>query len=70
MDLKDELMFDLDVDLEANDMARWGPGDLRRHSRKPRFSPCLAGAKAYTGESNDSIDDTYLQHDLKRHPSA
>ena len=59
MKLKDELTFNLDVDLEANDMARWGLGTSRCHS-KSRFPPCLAGAKAYTGKINDSIDDTYL----------
>ena len=59
MELKDELTFNLDVDLEANDIARWGLGTPRCHS-KPRFPPCLAGAKAYTGEIDDSIDDTYL----------
>ena len=69
-ELEDELIFDLDVNLAANDMARQGPGTLRRHSRRPRFSPCLVGAEAYTGEIDDSIDDTYLQHDLKRHPST
>ena len=51
-------------------MARQGPSTLRHRNRRPRFSPCLVGAKAYTGEIDDSIDDTYLQHDLKRHPSA
>ena len=59
MKLKDELTFNLDMDLEANDMARWGLGTSRCHS-KSRFPPCLAGAKAYTGKINDSIDDTYL----------
>ena len=47
-ELEDELIFDLDMDLEANDMARQIPGTLRRCSHRPRFSPCLVGAKAYT----------------------
>ena len=41
-----------------------------RRSRRPRFPPCQAGSEAYTGEIDDNIEDTYLQHDLKRHPSA
>ena len=41
-----------------------------RRSRRSRFPPCQAGSEAYTGEIDDNIKDTYLQHDLKRHPSA
>ena len=70
MELEDELMFNLDANLEANDMAKWGPGTPRYRNRRLRFLPCLARAKAYTGEIDDSINDTHLQHDLKRHPSA
>ena len=51
-------------------MAKWGPGAPRCRSHRLRFLPCLARAKAYTREIDDSIDDTHLQHDLKRHPSA
>ena len=68
MELEDELMFDLDADLEANDMVGQGTGTLRHHSRKLRFPPCLAGVEAYTREIDNSIDYIHLQHDLKRHP--
>ena len=68
MDLEDELMFDLDADLEADDMAGQGTGTLRHHNRKSRFPPCLAGVEAYTREIDNSIDYIHLQHDLKRHP--
>ena len=68
--LEDELMFDLDVNLVANYMARQGLGALRRRSCKLIFSHYLVKAEAYIGEIDDSIDDTHLQHDLKRHPSA
>ena len=63
-------MFDRDTDLEADDMAKRGLGAPRHRCHRPRFLPCLAKAEAYTGESNDSIDDTHIQHDLKRYPSA
>ena len=61
-------MFDIDADLEANDRARSSPGALRLCSRRPRFSPSLAGAEACIGEIDDSIDDTHLHHGPKRHP--
>ena len=61
-------MFDVDVDLEANDRAELGPGALKRRSCRLRFLPGLSGA--YTGKSNDSIVNTNLQHGLKRHPST
>ena len=67
-ELEDELMFDLDVDLEANDRARLGLGALRRSSCRPRFLPCQAGAGAYIREVDDSIDDTvrtYVFHLLR-----
>ena len=70
MEPEDELMFDIDVDLEADDKAGPGPSASRYSSHKPRFSPCLAKAKAYTRVVDDSIDDTHLQHGLKRHPST
>ena len=35
----DELMFDVDVDLEDDDIARLGISALRCRSRRPRFSP-------------------------------
>ena len=38
-ELGDELMFDLDVDLEADDATRPGPGTLRGNSHRPRFPP-------------------------------
>ena len=60
VDLEDELMFDLDADLEADDMAGQGTGTLRHHNRKSRFPPCLAGVKAYTREIDNSIDYIHL----------
>ena len=38
-ELGDELMFDLDVDLEADDATGLGPGTLRGNSHRPRFPP-------------------------------
>lgn len=70
VELEDDLMFDLDADLEADYMVRQGPGTPRHCNRKPRFLPCLVKAEAYIREIKDSIDDTHLQHDLKRHPST
>ena len=49
VELDDELMFDIDADLEANDRARLGSGTPRHSIHKPRFLPCLAKAAAYTG---------------------
>ena len=63
-------MFDVDSDLEADDWAELGPGTPRHCSHRTRFSLGLSRAEAYTGEVVDSIDDTHLQHDLKRHPFA
>lgn len=57
-ELGDELMFDLDVDLVADDTARQGLGDPRRKSLRPRFPPCQVEFKAYVGEIDDSIEDT------------
>ena len=39
VELEDKLTFDLDEDLEADDMARPGPGTLRRSSHRLRFPP-------------------------------
>jgi len=66
----DELMFDMHVDLEADDIAEGVPSALRCRSRKPRLPLHQARLEAYTREIDDSIEDTYLQHDLERHPSA
>ena len=67
--LREELMFDVDADLEADDAAWPNPGALRCKSRRLRFRHRQAELKAYTGEIDDSIEDTHLQHDLKRHPA-
>ena len=69
-ELGDELMFDLDADLEADDAAKLGPGALRRNSRRLRFPPYQARSEAYTTEIDDSIMNTHLHCDLKKHPSA
>ena len=63
-------MFDIDADLEADDMAELGPGASRCRSCRLRFLSYLSGTEAYTREINDSIDDTHFQHGLKRHPST
>ena len=68
--LGEELMFDVDADLEADDVAWPSPGALRCKSRRLRFPHRQAELKAYTGKIDDSIEDTHLQHDLKRHPFA
>ena len=70
MELEDEIMFDLDAYLEASDMTGSGLSALRCRSCRSRFSTCQARAEAYTGKVDDSINDTYLQDDLKRHPFA
>ena len=67
--LREELMFDVDADLEADDAAWPSPSALRCKSRRLRFPHRQAKLKAYTGEIDDSIEDTHLQHDLKRHPA-
>ena len=51
-------MFDVDVDLEANDRVELGPGAPKRRSCRLRFLPGLSGA--YTGKSDDSIVNTNL----------
>lgn len=38
--LKDMLMFDLDVDLEADDAVGPKPVTPKCNSRRPRFFPC------------------------------
>ena len=63
-------MFDLDANLKADNAARPGLGAPRCSRRKPRFPPYQAGLEAYTTEIDDSIEDTHLQYDLKKHPSA
>lgn len=47
-----------------------GPRALRCRSYRSRFLTCQVGVEAYTGKVDDSIDDTHLQDDLKRHPST
>lgn len=37
---KDELLFDLNADLEADDVAGLGPGIPRHSNYRPRFPPC------------------------------
>ena len=66
----DKLMFNVDADLAADDTIRQGPSAPKCKSRRPRFPPCQAKSEAYTREIDDSIEDTHLQHNLKRHPSA
>ena len=63
-------MFNVDVDFEADDRASPSPGTPGHRSHRPRFSPCLSEAEPYTGEINDSINDTHLQYGLERHPFA
>jgi len=63
-------MFDIDVDLKADDMAGSNPDALRRSTHRSRFPPCQVKAEAYTREIDESISNTQLQHGLKTHPSA
>ena len=63
-------MFDVDADLVTFDEAGPGLGAQWRRGRRLRFPPSLSGVEAYTREIDHSIVDTYLQHGLKRHPSA
>ena len=53
-------MFDVDVDVAANDRARPSLGPQRRHNRRSRFPPSLSGAEADTGEIDHSIANFYL----------
>ena len=69
-ELGDELMIDLDADLEADDAVRPSSRALRRSNCRLRFPPRQVGLEAYSGEIDDSIKDTHLQHDLKKHPLA
>lgn len=69
-ELRDELMFDVDADLEADNVARPSPSAPRCSSRRLSFPPRQARSEAYTGEIDDGIKDTHLQHNLKRHPST
>lgn len=62
-------MFDVDADLVVDDRVRPGLGAQSRRGRKLRFPLSLSRAEAYTRENIDSIANTHLQHDLKRHPS-
>lgn len=63
-------MFDVEVDLEADDVASGGPGASRCKSCRLRFPPHQVGLEAYTREIDDNIKDTHLQYDLKRHSSS
>lgn len=62
-------MFDLDANLEANNVAGLGPSAPRPNNHRSRFPPRQARSEAYAGEIDDSIEDSHLYHDLKRHPS-
>ena len=42
----------------------------RRPSLRPRFTPHQARADARTRAVDRGIQDTYLQHGLKEHPSV
>lgn len=68
-ELESELMFDLEVDIKANNAAGLGPSAPRRSCYKSRFITCQAGVEAYTKEVNEGIDDTHHQRDLLRRPS-
>lgn len=63
-------MFDVKANLEADDAVGGGPGAPGHKSCRRRFPPHQASSESYIGEIDDSIEDTYLQHDLKRHPST
>ena len=69
-ELDDELMFDIDVNLDANDKGGLCLGAPRCRSCRPIFLPFLSRVEAHTGKVDDIIDDTHLQHGLKRHPFA
>ena len=58
--LECELMFDLDANLEANNVAGLGPSVPRCNNRRSRFPPRQARSEAYAGEIDDSIEDTHL----------
>ena len=45
MELEDKLMFNLDIDLEADDIARPSPGTLRHSSRRSRFQLVRLGSR-------------------------
>lgn len=57
---RDELMFDVDADFEADDIDGQGPGAPRCKSCKLRFPPLQAKLEAYTRKIDDNFEDTYL----------
>lgn len=63
-------MFDVNVDLKADDRNDRSPSASRFHSRRVRFLPCLFRAKACIREVDDNIVNNHPQHGLKRHPFA
>lgn len=60
MELADELMFDVDADLEADDAVGLGLGTRRCNNHRPRFLLRLARAESYIGKVDDRIKDTHL----------
>jgi len=53
-------MFDVDANLEADDRFEPSLSTSRRRSCRLRFPPGLVRVEAYTGEHDDSIDETHL----------
>lgn len=63
-------MFDIDAKLEADDMTRSAPNAPKCSTYRSIYPQSQAGAGAYTGEIDESIIDSHLQHGLKTHPST
>ena len=66
------LAKDLLIDIEANFFGDEVHLDLgtQRQSLRLRFQPHQARVDAHTGVVDRGIRDTYLQHELKDHPST
>ena len=66
------LAKDLLIDIEANFSGDEVHSDLgtRRHSLRLRLQPHQVEVDARTRAIDRGIRDTYLQHELKDHPSA
>lgn len=59
-DPDDDLYFDLEANLVANDATTLEPCAPRHHSYRSTYPPSQVQVDAHTSEVDDSIDETYL----------
>ena len=69
-DLEDDIIFGIEANLKADDMAVPTPRIPRRSTYQSRYLPGQVRAEACTEEIDEAIRDTHLQHGLRIHPSA